>query len=63
MQVKIYNYENNDITIIRNSSDSHIYWKNYFHKNPLYFRISADLEADIEKVTSSISNKKTKPST
>ena len=40
--------ENYDITNIRNSSDSHIYWKNHFHKNPINFRIYADFEADNE---------------
>ena len=37
-----------DITNIRTSSKSHIHWKNHFHKNPLYFRMYADLEADNE---------------
>ena len=27
--------ENNDITTIRTSPDSHLHWKNHFHKNPL----------------------------
>ena len=51
--------ENNDITTIRTSSESHIYRKNHFHKNPLYFRIYADLETDNEIDISSIGNKTT----
>ena len=31
--------ENNDITSIRTSSESHFQWKKRFHKNPLNFRI------------------------
>ena len=53
--------ENNDITTIRTSNESHIYWKKkHFHKNPLYFRIYADFEADNEKDNSIIVNKTTK---
>ena len=48
-----------DITTIRISNESHLHWKNHFHKNPLYFRIYADLEADNEKHNSSIGNKTT----
>ena len=33
--------------------------KNRFHKNPLYFRIYADFEADNEKYSSNIGNKTT----
>ena len=53
--------ENNDITTIRTSEqhDSNIHWKNHFQKNPLYFRIYADFEADIEKDNSSVGNKTT----
>ena len=51
--------ENNDITTIRTSSDSHLHWKKHFHKNPLYFRIYADFESDNEKVNSSMGNKTT----
>ena len=29
--------ENNDITTIITSPESHFYWKKHFHKNPLYF--------------------------
>ena len=39
---------------------NHIYiGKKHFHKNPLYFRIYADIEADNEKDNSSIGNKTT----
>ena len=51
--------ENNDITTIRTSNESHLQWKKHFHKNPLYFRIYADFEADNEKDNSSIGNKTT----
>ena len=40
--------ENNEITTNRTSSESHLHWKNHFHKNPLSFRIFADFEADNE---------------
>ena len=51
--------ENNDTTKIRTSNESHLQWKKHFHKNPLYFRIYADFEADNEKDNSSIGNKTT----
>ena len=51
--------ENNDITTIRTSSESHLHWKNHFQKNPLYFRIYADFEADNEKDNSIVGNKTT----
>ena len=51
--------ENNDIPTIRTSSESHLHWKNHFHKNPLYFRIYADFEADNEKDNSIVGNKTT----
>ena len=54
------NCENNDITTIRTSSESHLHWKEHFHKNQLYLRIYADFEADNGKDNSSISNKTTK---
>ena len=37
-----------EILIIRTSNESHFYWKKHFHKNALYFRITADSEADTE---------------
>ena len=51
--------ENNDITTIRTSTESHLHWKNHFHKNPSYFRIYADFEADNEKDNSIVGNKTT----
>ena len=51
--------ENNDVTTIRRSPDSHIHWKNHFHKNPLYFRTYADFETDNEKDNSSVGDKTT----
>ena len=47
-----------NICTIRTSNESHLYWKKkQFHKNPLYFRIIADFEADNEIVISSVGNK------
>ena len=51
--------ENTDVTAIRTSSGSHLHWKNYFHKNPLNFKIYADFEADNGIDKSSIGNKAT----
>ena len=50
---------NDNICTIRTSNESHLYWKKHFHKNPLYFRIIADFEADNEKDDSKIGNKTT----
>ena len=52
--------ENNDITSIKTSNKSHLQWEKHFHKNPLYFRIYADFEADNEKDNTCIGNKTTK---
>ena len=49
--------ENVHITTIRNSPEAHIHWKEHFPKNPLYFRIYADFEADNETDKSSICKK------
>ena len=51
--------ENNDKTTIRTSGESNLHWKNHFHKNPFYFRLYADFEADNEKDNSSMCNKTT----
>ena len=48
------------ICTIRTSNESHIFWKKHFHKNPFYFRIYSDFEADNEKDNSKIGNKTTK---
>ena len=45
-----------NICTIRTSNESHLYWKKHFHKNPIYFRIYADFEADNEKDDSKIGN-------
>ena len=47
------------ITTLRTSNESHLHLKIHFHKDPLYFRIYADFEADNEKDNSSIGNKTT----
>ena len=46
--------ENNDITSIRTSIDSHVNWKKHFHKNPFCFRIYANFEADNKFDNSSV---------
>ena len=52
--------ENKNITTIRTSLGSHLQWKKkHFHKNPLYFRIYADFEADNETDFYSTVNKTT----
>ena len=51
--------ENIDITTLRTSSESHIYRKKHFHKNPLFFGIYADFEADNEKDNSIVGDKTT----
>ena len=48
-----------NITTIKTSNESHPHWKKHFHKNPLYFRIYADFEADNEKDNSIVGNKTT----
>ena len=48
--------ENQQLTT---SADSHIYWKKYFQKNKLYFRIYADFEADNKKENTNIGDKTT----
>ena len=44
---------------IRRSGESHIHWNKHFHKNPLYFRIYADFEADNAIDNSTMGNKTT----
>ena len=48
-----------NICTIRTSNESHLFWKKHFHKNPLYFRIYADFEADNEIDGSNVGNKTT----
>ena len=45
--------------ILKTSPNSHIYWKKYYQKNKLYFRIYADFEADNKKENTSIGDKTT----
>ena len=47
-----------NITTIRTSFESHLHWKEHFHKQP-FFRINADFEVDKETNKSSIGNKTT----
>ena len=53
------NCETTDVTTIRISPESRIYWKKHFHRNPLYFRLYADFEADNDNDNSSIGNRTT----
>ena len=46
-----------DISSIRLGFENHSYWRKHFHKNPLYFGIYADFEADTEIDKSNIVNK------
>ena len=48
-----------DIPTIKTSNESELHWNKHFHKNPLFFRIYAYLEADNEKKYSSIVKKTT----
>ena len=48
-----------NITTMKTSNESHLHWKNHFHKNPLYFRIYADFEADNEKDNSNVGKRTT----
>ena len=52
-------YGDDNKTTIETSNESHLHWKKYFHKNPLYFRIYADFEADNEKDNSITGDKTT----
>ena len=53
------NCGDDNIATIKTSKESHLRWKKYFHKKPLYFGIYADFEADNEKDNSSVGNKTT----
>ena len=51
--------EQQEVTVIRTSNDSHLFWKKeHFPGNQLFYRIHAVIEADIEIDVSDISNKK-----
>ena len=45
--------------ILKTSPNSHIYWKKYYQKNKLYFRLYADFEADNKEENTSIGDKTT----
>ena len=51
--------KNNDICSIRTSNESHFQCRKHFHKNPNFFRIDADFEADNVIDNSSIGNRTT----
>ena len=44
---------------IKTSNEAHLHWNKHFHKNPLYFGLNADFEADNEKDNSSKGNQTT----
>ena len=48
-----------EITAIETSDESHLYWKDRFHKNSLYFMIYAAFETDNEIDNTFIGNKTT----
>ena len=48
-----------NITTIKTSNESHMFWKKHFHKNPLYFRIYAVFAADNEIDNLCVGNKTT----
>ena len=50
---------NQELTTIRTSPDFHLHWKKHFHKNPLYFWICSEFEADNEKDISNVGTKTT----
>ena len=52
--------EQQDVTSIKTSNESHLYSKNHFQRNPIDFAIYADFEALIEFDNSSIVKKTTK---
>ena len=52
-------FELQEITAIKTPNKSHLSWKKYFHRNPLYFKSCADFEAYNEKNKSKIGKKTT----
>ena len=40
--------EQEELTAIKTSNEPRLYWKNCFHKNPLWFKVYPDFEADNE---------------
>ena len=49
-----------NICTIRTSNESHLYWKKHFHKNPLYFRVYSDFEANNQIDNTNVGDKTTK---
>ena len=49
--------EQQEITAIKTSNESRLYWRKHFHKNPLHFKLIADFEAVNETDNSSTGNK------
>ena len=49
-------YGDDNMSTLRTSPESYIYWKKHFHKNPLYFSKYADFGADNEIDSSIIGN-------
>ena len=42
------NYGQQEITSLKLSKESHIYWKDHSHKSPIFFTIIAEFESDNE---------------
>ena len=49
--------EKQEVISIKTSNESHIYWRKYFHKIPLYFRIYSESTCDNQINYSNIRNK------
>ena len=58
MKYKI-RFNQQEITSIKTSDEFQLYWKKHFPKNPLFFRVYADFEADNETDNSNIGNETT----
>ena len=52
-------FEGQEITSVRTSNVSHIYWKKHSHKSPICFRVYAFFETDEEIENSSKGNNTT----
>ena len=50
-------YGDDNTCTIRTSNEPYLHWKKHLHRNPLYFRIIADFEADNEGDGSNVGNK------
>ena len=49
-----------EITAIKTSTESHLHWKDYFHKKPLFLRIYANFDLAVEIGIFWIGEKRTK---